>query len=66
MQTYEYKVIDVKPGGFWGTKLDPQDIENKINSMAMEGWELVNSLDMNAYEGMTSKIVFIFKRAKTF
>ncbi|WP_028525666.1 DUF4177 domain-containing protein [Runella limosa] len=66
MQTYEYKVLELEPKGFWVAEISASAIENKLNELASEGWELVNALDMNAYQGGTSKAVFIFKRAKTF
>ncbi|MEZ4905248.1 MAG: DUF4177 domain-containing protein [Spirosomataceae bacterium] len=66
MATYEYKVIELKPGGFWGTKLEPETIETQLNKMAAQGWELVNSLDLNKYEGVTGKLIFIFKRPSAF
>ena len=66
MANYEYKVIELKPGGFWGNKLEPETIETQLNRMAVQGWELVNSLDMNKYEGTTAKLIFIFKRPPTF
>ncbi|WP_028668158.1 DUF4177 domain-containing protein [Runella zeae] len=66
MTKFEYKVIELKPGGFWGMKLDAADIEVQLNKMAQEGWELVNSLDMNVGHGATSKMFFIFKRLATF
>lgn len=67
MPKYEYKVIEVKPGGFWGTKLEPEMIEGSLNKLALEGWELVNSIDINgATHGQTSKVMFIFKRPSEF
>ena len=62
MPKYEYKVLEVKPGGFWGTILTPETIEAQLNAIAAEGWESVNSLGTNHYEGGTSKLMFIFKR----
>ena len=64
--SYEYKVIEVKPGGFWGTVLAPETLEAQLNEMAKQGWELVNSVDVNHGHGATSKVMFIFKRLATF
>lgn len=66
MPKFEYKVIEFKPGGFWGTKLDAVDIETQLNKMGEEGWELLNSLDTNEYNGATKKLLFIFKRLREF
>ncbi len=66
MLKHEYKVIEVKPGGFWGTKLEPADIEIQLNKLGEEGWELLNSLDTNEYQGGTKKLLFIFKRLREF
>lgn len=64
MPNYEYKVIELKPGGFWGNKLDAADIEVQLNQMGTEGWELINSMDISQYEGGTGELFFTFKRLK--
>ena len=66
MPKYEYKVVEVKPGGFWGMKIEPEIIETQLNKMALQGWELVNSLDVNVHEHAVAKLIFIFKREATF
>ena len=66
MSKYEYRVEEVKAGGFWGMKIEPETIETKLNEMGASGWELVNSMDFNAGESTVAKMIFIFKREATF
>ena len=65
MPKYEYKVAEVKPDGFWGMTIKPEAIEAKLNAMALEGWELVNTIDFTAFQS-TANVIFIFKREATF
>ncbi|MFN8345264.1 MAG: DUF4177 domain-containing protein [Spirosomataceae bacterium] len=65
MPTYEYKVLEVKPVGFGGTVLTPETIETQRNTLAREGWELVDSLGTNHYESGASQLMFIFKHPTT-
>jgi Domain of unknown function (DUF4177) len=68
MTNWEYKtvVIDQK-SSFWGSGSDFQDknfIEDGLNKLGQEGWELVSSTPNADMQGRTTKILLIFKRVK--
>lgn len=71
MNKYEYKVIALHPKfDGWKTatlKLDQETIEQTLNGLGNDGWELVSTtsytIDMTLGTG-TAKIIFVFKREK--
>ncbi len=62
MQKYEYKTLTVGAKGFWGGKFNEIEIDNTLNHMVRNGWELVNTTTSNQAFGETRCILFIFKR----
>ena len=49
MIKWEYKIITVKAKrNFWTNQFDVKVIEEKLNSMGQQGWELVRMEGMNA------------------
>ncbi|TAE37114.1 MAG: DUF4177 domain-containing protein [Runella slithyformis] len=65
MTKFEYKVIEIKPESMWSMEVAPELIEQNINKMGNEGWELVSTLP-KTMTGSTVGITFIFKRPATF
>ena len=65
MTKFEYKVVEVKPKSMWASEIAPELIEQKINEMGSEGWDLVSALPKET-TGMIIGIIFIFKRPTTF
>ena len=66
MKKYEYKVVKTQESGFWNPKLDIDTMENELNKLGSEGWELISVADTNYYEGATKEIVLFFKRESRF
>lgn len=58
---FEYKTLKIEPKGIWGTKLDPIEIDNILNQMGHEGWELVSMQDL-AISGSSWSFHYTFKR----
>ncbi|WP_197086253.1 DUF4177 domain-containing protein [Sphingobacterium sp. IITKGP-BTPF85] len=46
MRKFEYKTIKIEPKGFWGTKLDEDRIDEILNELGAQGWELVSMQDL--------------------
>lgn len=62
MKKFEYRILDVAAGGFWGGKIDGQELTDKLNELGREGWELISTVDLNRYEGGTKGILVMLKR----
>ncbi|GHE41090.1 DUF4177 domain-containing protein [Sphingobacterium griseoflavum] len=61
MKRFEYKTVKVEPKGFWQKKLDPQELDNILNTLGQEGWELVAMQDL-AVSGTSWTFHYTFKR----
>ena len=63
MKQFEYKTLQFGPSGKWfkTVKMDDTELENQLNDMGKNGWELVNSID-HLKEGNTAKVIMLFKR----
>jgi hypothetical protein len=57
-------VPDVIAKGFFGGKVDFQALNEKLDELGADGWEVVTMEDTNMYEGASRSIVVILKREK--
>ena len=63
MIKWEYKTIKLATTGwFVGGKLDEKQLDEHLNNLGFDGWELVSAFDTNQAEGRTRDVVVIFKR----
>lgn len=65
MQKFEYKVLDVSAvPGFWtgGGKVNFQELSTNLNELGRQGWEVINSTDINRHQGETKSVMIILKR----
>jgi hypothetical protein len=62
MKKFEYRILDVKAGGFWGGRVDEQALTNKLNELGREGWELVSTVDTEIYGGGSRGLLLMLKR----
>ncbi|QJD76978.1 DUF4177 domain-containing protein [Spirosoma rhododendri] len=62
MKRFEYRVLDVSATGFWGGKVDAQELTNKLNELGREGWELTSSVDLNMTQGASVSVLIMLKR----
>lgn len=63
MRKFEYKTIKIEPQGFWVTKLDPGKIDDLLNDLGHQGWELVLMQNMLG-SGHSHGFHCTFKREK--
>ena len=63
MKTYAYHTIVFGTSGLFGGRVKPDKFDQMLNNMGSQGWELVNTIPSSQYQGYTSKIVCVFKRA---
>lgn len=61
---WEYKTIKLATTGFSGGKLNEVELEEKMNQLGQQGWELTTAFDTNQSYGQTRDVVAIFKRPK--
>jgi len=62
---WEYKTVMIKATGwFAGGKVDAEVMNDKLNALGSEGWELVCGFDTNKLYGETRDVVLIFKRPR--
>jgi hypothetical protein len=61
---WEYKVIHTPIDFiiFSGPNIQPEALQETLATAGSDGWELVNTVDVNAGRGVTSALLFIFKR----
>jgi hypothetical protein len=64
MDKFEYKVIVYDTKGVFGGDVEAHQIENNLNVLGNDGWELVSSTSTNQSYGSSKSIVFVFKRKK--
>jgi hypothetical protein len=58
---WEYKTLKLE-AGFRGGNLNPEELDQILNELDREGWEVVTSFDANQGNGETRDIIFILKR----
>ncbi|HML74900.1 MAG TPA: DUF4177 domain-containing protein [Anaerohalosphaeraceae bacterium] len=61
---WEYKTIKLAATGWVGGKIDELRLDQMMNDLGQQGWELAAALDTNETSGNTKDIVVIFKRPK--
>lgn len=62
MENWEYKTIKVEPKGFFGGKVDLNELEAELNTLGRNGWELVSTFETNMSQGASREVVCVFKR----
>ncbi len=60
---WEYYTFKIHPGGFWGGKVDGDQLSRALNSLGNEGWELCGTFETNTGQGASAEVLLIFKRA---
>lgn len=64
MQKWEYHTLKLETTGwFAGGKLDDAKLNEHMNKLGLQGWELVSAFDTNQAYGQSKDVVAIFKRA---
>ena len=63
MTRWQYKAFKFEPDGFFqGGKIDAAKMENTLNLLGREGWELTSIVAVNAVDGITRNIAVVLKR----
>jgi uncharacterized protein DUF4177 len=59
---WEYQTIKLATKGFMGGKLDENQLNEYMNQLGSQGWELVCAFDTNQAYGETRDVLVFFKR----
>lgn len=61
-RVWEYEVLKVEPGGFFGGKVDTGELKARLNALGRQGWELASTIETNLSNGASREAVLILKR----
>lgn len=61
---WEYKTIKLGATGFFGRNVDEVKLDEMINGLGIQGWELAAAFDTNEGQGYTKDVLVIFKRPR--
>ena len=64
MEKFEYKVMAYDTKGFLGGCVEVNQLENQLNLLGNDGWEMVSCTSTNQSYGSSKSVVCIFKRKK--
>ncbi|MBQ3999780.1 MAG: DUF4177 domain-containing protein [Oscillospiraceae bacterium] len=64
MDKFEYKVVTFDTKGFWGGNVETMQIEEQLNLLGSNGWEMISCTSTNMSYGASKSIVCIFKRKR--
>ena len=64
MEKYEYKVLTYDTKGFFGGNVEVYQIEDQLNRLGDEGWEMISCSTTSQSYGANKSMVYIFKRKK--
>ena len=64
MEKFEYKVTVYDTKGFLGGTVESRQLEDQLNLLGSDGWEMVGCTSTNQSYGSSKSIVCIFKRKK--
>ncbi|MCZ6855707.1 MAG: DUF4177 domain-containing protein [Gammaproteobacteria bacterium] len=65
MTQWEYRTAKVRAGGVFSTKIDDLDMEDYMNELGVEGWELVSAISPVMAGGYSKEVILMFKREGT-
>lgn len=59
---WEYTTLKVGVGGIYGGKVDEDQLNQEMNHLGRQNWELVAAFTSNARGGPSRAAVLLFKR----
>ena len=59
---WQYQVVQMSIGALFGPAINLDQMQNILNQLGADGWELVNTVDINVGQAGTRELIFIFKR----
>ena len=62
MKKFEYNILDVPTRGWFGGRVDFEELLMKLNELGREGWEVTTGTDTNMWRGGSRGLIIILKR----
>ena len=62
---WEYKTVALAAHGWTGGKVDQPKLEQMLDELGSQGWELVSVFDTNSYQGATRDVLAVLKRSRS-
>jgi Domain of unknown function (DUF4177) len=59
---WQYKVVKFETTGWLGGKIDETEMNQALDRLGIEGWELVSCFDTNQSHGASLFVVCVLKR----
>jgi hypothetical protein len=60
---FQYRVEKFDCTGWLGGKIDETEMQQRLDRLGAEGWELVSCFDTNAAHGRSLHVVAVLKRS---
>ena len=61
---WEFKTLKHPAKGLLGGKFVAEELDEKMNELGQQGWELVSVFATNRHQGTTRDIVAVFRRTR--
>lgn len=65
MDRWEYKTVKMEATGFIGGQFDTSELEERLNNLGRDGWELASTFTTHSSNGYTKFVVAVLKRKTT-
>ena len=62
MTKWEYKIVKINILRYISSDMETNYLEDSLNKLGSEGWELINLFDLNLHEGKSSYVIVSLKR----
>ncbi|MDP7638815.1 MAG: DUF4177 domain-containing protein [Candidatus Hydrogenedentes bacterium] len=62
MDRWEYKTLTLDAKGLGGGVVDTGELDEALNALGADGWELTVALDTEQHYGHSRQITYTFKR----
>ena len=62
MKRFEHKILDVPTKGWFGGKVDFEELANKLGELGKQGWEVVTMGAPNMYNSSSRNVIIILKK----
>lgn len=62
MDKWEYKTLTLSAKGLGGDVVDTGELDEALNALGAEGWELALALDTGQRYGHSRQLMYTFKR----